>query len=57
MENYDDIINMEHHVSTKHSRLSIEQRAAQFAPFSALAGYSDEIKETARLTKNKIELR
>ncbi len=57
MGKYDDIINMEHHVSTKHPRLSIEQRAAQFAPFSALAGYSDEIKETARLTKNKIELR
>lgn len=57
MGNYDDIINMEHHVSTKHPRLSIEQRAAQFAPFSALAGYSDEVNETARLTDRKIELR
>ena len=57
MGNYDDIINMEHHVSTKHPRLSIEQRAAQFAPFSALTGYSDEVNETARLTDRKIELR
>ena len=57
MGNYDDIINMEHHISTKHPRLSMEQRAAQFAPFSALAGYSDEVNETARLTDRKIELR
>ena len=57
MKNYDDIINMPHHVSTKHPRLSMEKRAAQFAPFSALTGYEDEVKETARLTQNRIELR
>ena len=39
MEKYDDIINLPHHVSKKHPRLSIEQRAAQFAPFAALTGY------------------
>ena len=33
---YDDIINMPHHVSEKHPRLSREQRAAQFSPFAAL---------------------
>ncbi len=55
--NYDDIINMEHHISTKHPRLSIEQRAAQFAPFAALTGYIDAVKETARFTEEKIVLR
>ena len=53
---YDDIINLEHHVSKKHPQMSMETRAAQFAPFAALTGYSDEIKETARLTDKKIEL-
>lgn len=56
MENYDDIINMPHHVSEKHPRLSMEQRAAQFAPFAALTGYSDAVKETARVTEDRIEL-
>ncbi len=53
---YDDIINLEHPISKKHAQMSIEARAAQFAPFAALTGYSDEIKETARLTDKKIEL-
>ena len=57
MGNYDDIINMPHHVSKKHPRLTMEQRTAQFAPFAALTGYGDEVKETARLTEMKIELR
>lgn len=56
MGKYDDIINLQHHVSTKHPRLSVEQRAAQFAPYSALSGYGDAIKETSRITENKIEL-
>lgn len=56
MNNYEDMINMEHHISKVHPRLSIEQRAAQFAPFAALTGYNEEVKEKARLTNKKIEL-
>ena len=56
MGKYDDIINLPHHISKKHPRLSIEQRAAQFAPFAALTGYGDAIKETTRLTEYRIEL-
>lgn len=56
MGKYDDIINLPHHISKKHPRLSIEQRAVQFAPFAALTGLSDEIKETARITESRIEL-
>ena len=54
MGNYDDIINLPHHISKKHPRLSIEQRAAQFAPFAALTGYDEKVKETARLTEEKV---
>lgn len=53
---YNDIINMPHPNSCKHPRMSIQDRAAQFAPFAALTGYGDAVKETARLTENRIEL-
>lgn len=53
--NYDDIINLPHHVSTKHKPMSLEDRAAQFAPFSALTGYEDEISKTAKLAEEKIK--
>ena len=53
---YDDIINLPHHTSPRHPRMSMRDRAAQFAPFSALTGYGDAIDETARLTDGRIEL-
>ncbi|MDE5573191.1 MAG: YolD-like family protein [Muribaculaceae bacterium] len=55
-EDYNDIIDMEHHVSESRAQMSMMGRAAQFAPFSALTGYGDSIAETARLTDKKIEL-
>ena len=55
-KNYDDIINLPHHVSTKHPRMSLEARSAQFAPFAALTGYEDAIEETGRLTTEKIDI-
>lgn len=48
---YDDIINLPRPVSKKHPQMSLYDRAAQFAPFAALTGYEDEIKETARITE------
>lgn len=53
---YDHIINLPHHVSTKHKPMSLYDRAAQFSPFSALTGLDDEIAETARLTDCKQEI-
>ena len=53
---YDDIINLPHHVSQKHRRMSLLDRAAQFAPFAALSGYEEAVKETRRLTDKKREL-
>ena len=34
---------MEHHVSSRHQAMSMEARAAQFAPFAALNGYEEAI--------------
>ena len=53
---YDDIINLPHHVSNKHPRMSPIDRAAQFSPFAALTGHDAAIKETARLTEERLEL-
>ena len=53
---YDDIIDMEHHISKKHPQMSLYARSAQFAPFAALTGYEDAVKETGRETSFKIEL-
>ena len=51
MGKYDDIINLKRPVS-KHPKMSLYQRSAQFAPFSALTGYDEIIKETARKINN-----
>lgn len=53
---YDDMLDMPHHVSTKHPRMSLHDRAAQFSPFAALTGYDAAIAETARLTDQRIGL-
>lgn len=55
-EEYEDIIHLPHHVSTTHPHMAVINRAAQFSPFAALTGYDDAIKETARLTDDRVEL-
>lgn len=56
MSNYDDIINLPHPQSKNHPHMSLHDRAAQFAPFAALTGYDDAVKEARRLTDSKPEL-
>lgn len=53
---YAGIINLPHKQSTKRPQMSRIDRAAQFAPFAALTGYDDAIKETGRLTDDEIDL-
>lgn len=53
---YDDMLDLPHYQSSTRPHMSISNRAAQFSPFAALTGYDDEIRETARLTDEKIEL-
>lgn len=56
MGKYDDIINLPHPTSQKRPRMSVQDRAAQFSLFAALTGYDAAIRETARLTEERIEL-
>lgn len=53
---YNDIIYLPHHVSPTRPQMSMRDRAAQFSPFAALTGYDAAIRETARLTQEKVEL-
>ena len=55
-EQYKDIIDIPHHVSKTRPQMPMSDRAAQFAPFAALTGYDAAIKETGRLTDERIEL-
>lgn len=45
---YDDIIDLPHPTSKRHPRMSMADRAAQFAPFAALTGFDGVIDKTAR---------
>ena len=53
---YDEIVGLPHHVSKTRPQMPMSDRAAQFAPFAALTGYDSAIKETGRLTNERIEL-
>lgn len=53
---YDEIMGLPHHVSKTRPQMPLSDRAAQFAPFAALTGYDSAIKETGRLTNERIEL-
>lgn len=53
---YEDLLHLPYPRPTKRARMSMVERAAQFAPFAALTGYDSAIQETARLTGQKAEL-
>ena len=52
-DNYDDIINLPHHVSKHHPPMSMMSRAAQFAPFAAVSGHHAALDETAKQVEEK----
>ncbi len=53
---YDDIINCPHPVSANHPQMPVADRAAQFAPFAAVTGYGEMIREIERSTQRRIRL-
>jgi hypothetical protein len=55
-DRYEAAIHLPHHRSARYPQMPQRNRAAQFLPFAALAGYEEAIKETARLTEPRPEL-
>ena len=55
MKRYEDMLHLPHHDSKKYPRMTRENRAAQFAPFSPLTGYDKAIKDTAEMAELKEE--
>lgn len=53
---YEKIISLPHHQSTVRPHMPRTDRAVQFAPFAALNGYDEAVREAERLTENRIEL-
>ena len=51
-ENYKDIIYMKHWEPKNHPRMTLHNRAVQFAPFAALIGYDEAIKNTTSPVKD-----
>ena len=54
MGKYDDIIDLPNPV-LKHKRMSVLDRAAQFAAFAALTGHEELLSNTAMENENEIE--
>lgn len=54
-EKYKDIINLSRPISARRPEPGRADRASQFAPFAALDGHDDKIRETARLTDDFVE--
>lgn len=52
MNKYSDIINLERPESN-HNKMTIHDRSAQFAPFSALTGFNQIIEESSKYLENK----
>lgn len=53
-DRYLEIIKLSRPYSKKYPPMSLYDRAAQFAPFSALNGHSDKIEKAAKLNAEKI---
>lgn len=56
LHNYDDIMDLPHHISPNRRRMSDVDRAAQFSPFAALTGYDTDVLEAARVTDRRLSL-
>ena len=56
MGRYDDMLDLPRPAMPRAKPLTGLDRAAQFSPFAALAGYEAAIREAARLTEPAVEL-
>lgn len=54
-QEYRDVIRLPHFKSKKHPHMSMNDRAAQFAPFAALTGFGTVIAHTAEQSEKTFE--
>lgn len=52
---YDDILELPHHQSATRPHMSLHDRAAQFAPFAALTGHDDVLRQTREANERYYE--
>lgn len=55
-DDYSDIIHLPRHVSGQHPPMSIDNRAAQFAPYAALVGHKEIIAQDENLAAEKTNI-
>ena len=53
MDAYQDMLHLTYRPSGRHTPMPQAERAAQFAPFAALAGFDGQISEQARQTDSR----
>ena len=53
---YEDIVNLPPHISKRHPKPTMMDRAARFAPFAAITGYEEMVLEEARVTEEWVDL-
>lgn len=53
MNAYQDILHLPCPSPSRRPRMPLSERAAQFAPFAALTGYDEHLREQARLTDSR----
>lgn len=52
---YADIIDLPHHVSKRHPKMPLLDRAAQFGAYAALRGYDEAVTETVKKSIQQTE--
>ena len=52
---YGDILNLPYPPAGRREKVSLQERAAQFAPFAALTGYEKVIRETEEAAQREME--
>lgn len=55
MGEYDDILHLPRHVSSRHPHMKNADRAKQFMPFAALKGYDEAIQDKQTLYEPRLE--
>lgn len=53
---YEHLINFNYPYKTNRKKMTVNERAAQFMPFSALTGHKEAIIKSNRITTNRLSL-